>query len=133
GRFHLTGSATPSSCLSCHQGERPTSTTGWASATYQDSPFDYATHGAGNDCATCHAGPGTGSWGGTQNWIGGNFGHSAVTTCIARHSPQRPDLVLGEATAPGLPPGTFGHAAERAGDCLPCHQATLAARDPGEH
>src|SRR5205085_7438230 len=66
GRFHLAGSATPSSCLPCHQGKRPASTTGWMSSTFQDSPFDYATHGAGRDCATCHAGPGTGAWGGTQ-------------------------------------------------------------------
>ncbi|HMC70859.1 MAG TPA: hypothetical protein VKJ07_17000, partial [Mycobacteriales bacterium] len=124
GRFHLTSSATPSSCLPCHQGERPTSTTGWASATYPDSPFDYATHGAGRDCATCHAGPGTGSWGGTQNWVGGNFGHSDATTCIGCHSTQRPDLVLGEAAAASLLPGNFDHAVKGAADCFSCHQAT---------
>src|SRR6266478_247416 len=102
GKFHLAGSATPSSCVSCHQGERPTSTAGWVSATYQTSPFDYATHGAGQDCVTCHAGAGTGAWGSTQNWVGGSFGHEASsiagTTCIACHSSQRPDLVLGETT-----------------------------------
>ncbi|HMC68056.1 MAG TPA: hypothetical protein VKJ07_02780, partial [Mycobacteriales bacterium] len=124
GRFHLAGNATPSSCLPCHQGERPTSTTGWRSTTYQDSPFDYATHGAGRDCATCHSGPGTGSWGGTQNWIGGNFNHSAATSCIACHSTQRPDLVLGEATAASLLPGNFDHAVKGTADCFSCHQAT---------
>src|SRR5437868_5104706 len=85
-RFHLAGNATPSTCLPCHQGERPTSTAGWMSSTFQAAPFDYATHGGGGDCAACHAGPGTGAWGGTQNWAGGRFGHGptsmAATTCI---------------------------------------------------
>src|SRR5207237_4253487 len=76
GKFHLAGSAAPSSCLPCHQGERPTSTAGWRSTTYPDFPFDYTTHGAAQDCAACHAGPGTGAWGGTQNWVGGIFPHA---------------------------------------------------------
>src|SRR5712691_9420896 len=132
GKFHLAGSATPTSCLACHQGERPTSTTGWISATYQTSPFDYAAHGAGLDCASCHAGPGTGSWGGTQNWVGGSFAHGAGTpaasTCVACHSTQRPDLVLGQATAAGLLPGNFDHAVKGTADCFSCHQATVAAK-----
>ncbi|TMB12148.1 MAG: hypothetical protein E6J65_26220, partial [Deltaproteobacteria bacterium] len=131
GKFHLAGSATPTSCLSCHQGERPTSTAGWISATYQTSPFDYSTHGAGLDCASCHTGSGTGAWGGTQNWVGGRFGHVASsiagTTCIACHATQRPDLVLGEAKAASLLPGNFDHAVKGASDCFSCHQATVAA------
>ncbi len=84
GQFHAPGSATPSTCLPCHAGERPTSTAGWTSTTYKNSPFDYVTnaagiaHGDGQDCATCHAGPGTGAWGGTQNWSGGHFAHGSV-------------------------------------------------------
>src|SRR5438445_10451001 len=131
GKFHLAGSATPTSCLSCHQGERPTSTAGWISATYQTSPFDYSTHGAGLDCASCHTGSGTGAWGGTQNWVGGRFGHAASsiagTTCIACHATQRPDLVLGEAKAASLLPGNFDHAVKGASDCFSCHQAPVAA------
>ena len=64
GKLHLAGDATPSTCLPCHAGERPTSTTAWTSTTYKTSPFDYttnaagSTHGDGQDCALCHAGPG---------------------------------------------------------------------------
>src|SRR5207244_1278240 len=114
GKFHLQGGSTPSSCVSCHEGERPTSTANWKSTTYSSAPFDYATHGDGLDCASCHTGSGTGVWGGTQNWVGGRFGHAASsiagTTCIACHATQRPDLVLGEATAASLLPGNFDHA-----------------------
>src|SRR5256885_2117871 len=131
GKFHLQGGSTPSSCVSCHEGERPTSTANWQSTTYSSAPFDYATHGDGLDCASCHTGPGTGAWGGTQNWVGGRFGHAASSiagmTCIACHATQRPDLVLGEATAASLLPGNFDHAVKGASDCFSCHQATVAA------
>src|SRR5262249_21265141 len=130
GRFHLAGSATPASCVSCHQGERPNSTDGWRSTTYSSAPFDYTTHGAGLDCVTCHAGPGTGSWGSTQNWVGGRFAHGAGTlaasTCIACHATQRPDLVLGQVAAANLLPGHFDHAVKGTADCFSCHQATNA-------
>ena len=33
-KFHPSGSATPKTCLPCHAGERPTSTTGWTSRRY---------------------------------------------------------------------------------------------------
>jgi cytochrome c551/c552 len=127
GKFHLPGAATPKSCLPCHAGERPTSTAGWASATFTQSPFDYGTngagvtHGDGLDCASCHNGPGTGAWGGTPNWIGGRFAHGAAsdagTTCIACHLTQRP-------TAPVM---SFDHATNGQGDCFGCHQAALTA------
>ncbi|HMC70912.1 MAG TPA: hypothetical protein VKJ07_17275, partial [Mycobacteriales bacterium] len=138
GKFHLAGSATPASCVSCHEGERPTSTANWKSTTWSRAPFDYGgntlgkTHGAGLDCASCHAGPGTGAWGSTQNWVGGNFVHAASsiagTTCIACHATQRPDLVLGQAKAASLLPGNFDHAVKGASDCFSCHQATVAAK-----
>src|SRR5262249_58743251 len=93
GKFHLQGGATPASCVSCHESERPASTANWKSTTYQTSPFDYGgnalgnTHGDGLDCVSCHAGPGTGAWGSTQNWVGGSFAHGAATpsasTCVA--------------------------------------------------
>jgi len=135
GKFHLTGSANPTTCLPCHSGERPTGTTGWMSTTYTRAPFDYGTndagvtHGDGLDCKSCHAGPGTGVWGSTQNWVNGNFVHGtgtpSATTCIACHRSQRPDLVLGVAqanTALG-----FDHSINGSGDCLGCHQATVVA------
>jgi cytochrome c551/c552 len=132
GKFHLPGSASPATCLPCHAGERPVSTTGWVSTTYQNSPFDYGTnssgitHGDGQDCATCHRGPGTGVWGVTQNWVGGYFTHGAATisgtTCGACHMSQRPTTVV---TPPGGP--AFDHSANGTGDCLGCHQATVAA------
>ena len=137
GRFHLPSSATPSTCLPCHSSERPTSTVGW-DPSHTISPFDYvhdsnglATHGAGQDCAVCHGGPGTGAWGGTQNWKGGHFSHDAATTvagttCIACHSTQRPDLNgVTPAQIPynGVP---FDHSTNGTGDCYGCHsQATV--------
>src|SRR5205823_7056420 len=99
--------------------------------------FDYVTnaagipHGAGQDCVNCHAGPGTGAWGGTQNWAAGSFSHEASlvagSTCIACHSTQRPDRVLGQAAAAALLPGNFDHVLAGTGDCLGCHAATVAA------
>ncbi len=140
GRHHQPGDATPTSCLPCHGDERPTATTGWIGTAYQNSPFDYVTnglgvsHGAGQDCAVCHTGPGTGSWGGTpaQNWLNGHFAHGpttiANTSCVTCHSTQRPDLQ----TTP-LPADMttrlngFNHAANGPGDCFGCHQNTVIA------
>jgi hypothetical protein len=137
GKFHLPGDASPASCLPCHAGERPTTTSTWTSTTYTSSPFDYVTnpqaitHGAGQDCVVCHSGPGTGAWGGTQNWVGGHFPHGSTTissnTCIACHSSQRPDL------QPWTTPGAmaallnFDHSTNGTGDCSGCHQATVTA------
>src|SRR2546426_3573255 len=132
-KFHLPGSASPATCLPCHDAERPVSNTGWVSTTYQSSPFDYGTnssgitHGDGQDCASCHRGPGTGIWGSTQNWVAGNFPHGRTTisgtTCIACHVSQRPTTLvtpLGGGVA-------FDHSANGTGDCIGCHQATVAA------
>ena len=131
GHFHLASSQTPSTCLPCHAGERPTSTATWASTTYKNSPFDYVTnangilHGAGQDCVTCHTGPGTGAWGGTQNWIGGTVVHStdpvAATTCIDCHMSNRPDLT----TPTAATMLNFDHSTNGTGDCFGCHQATV--------
>lgn len=135
GRFHLAGAAAPSSCLPCHDGERPTSAAGWLGSSFTASPFDYGTnaagvtHGDGMDCAACHTGPGTGAWGGTQNWIGGHFDHGpatvAATTCIACHTSQRPDLQPGTTAAAVATLLGFDHAANGTGDCFGCHQATV--------
>jgi hypothetical protein len=137
GRYHLARAPTPSTCLPCHEGERPTSATGWVSATYKASPFDYGTnaanvtHGDGQDCAGCHAGPGTGAWGGTQNWAGGQFDHGpatvAATTCITCHMSQRPDLEPGTTAAAVAALLGFDHARNGSGDCYGCHQATVTA------
>jgi hypothetical protein len=137
GRLHRAGSANPASCLPCHEGQRPFSTAGWTSTSYATSPFDYGTnaagvtHGDGQDCAACHAGPGTGgAWGGRQSFVGGRFAHGpasvASSTCIACHMSQRPDLVLGPAQAAALL-GGFDHAVTGTGDCIGCHQATTRA------
>lgn len=135
GQYHFAGATNPATCLPCHAGERPTSTTGWRSTTYTASPFDYGTnaagvtHGAGQDCAGCHPGPGTGAWGGTQNWQAGHFPHgpntAAATTCSPCHSTQRPDLLPG-ATAPAMATLLgFDHALNGTGDCYGCHQASV--------
>jgi hypothetical protein len=136
GKHHLAGSATPASCLPCHDGQRPTTTAGWTSAGYAATPFDFGTnaagitHGAGDDCAGCHAGPGTGgSWGGAQRWTGGYFTHgpgtASETSCIACHMSQRPDLVLGATIATARL--GFDHASSGTGDCIGCHEATVVA------
>ncbi|HEU4385550.1 MAG TPA: hypothetical protein VFR85_18845 [Anaeromyxobacteraceae bacterium] len=137
GRLHLAAGSAPATCLPCHADERPTSTSGWASATFTASPFDYVTnaagitHGDGQDCVLCHGGPGTGAWGGTQNWQGGYFIHGpgtpAATTCIACHMSQRPDLQPG-ATPQGMASILgFDHSVNGTGDCFGCHQATVQA------
>ena len=127
GKFHLAGSNNPKTCLPCHANERPTSTAGWTSTTYTKSPFDYGTstsgvtHGDGQDCAGCHTGPGSGAWGGTQNWAGATFAHgagsAAATTCMACHQSQRPTT----------PVAGFDHSLNGGGDCFGCHQATVMA------
>jgi hypothetical protein len=127
GIFHAAGSTNPRTCLPCHGNERPTSTSGWLSTTYTKSPFDYTTnassisHGDGQDCASCHSGPGTGAWGGSQNWAGARFPHgagtAAATTCIACHTSQRPTTLV----------NSFDHSLNGSGDCFGCHQATVAA------
>lgn len=129
GRYHLATNPTPTTCLPCHATERPTSTSGWLGA-YSTSPFDYVTnslgltHGDGQDCATCHTGPGTGAWGSTQNWQKGSFTHAptsvAASSCVACHTTQRPDRLT-----PPVDAG-YDHAANGTGDCIGCHQATVA-------
>jgi hypothetical protein len=143
GKFHAVGSTTPTTCLPCHDAERPTSNTGWLSTTYTKSPFDYGPnllgigHGDGLDCVTCHASSGTGTWGSTQNWQNGAFSHTAAgtvatTTCLTCHSSQRPDVVLGVTQAinalksAALPNG-FDHSTSGTGDCIGCHGATVLA------
>ena len=86
-----------------------------------------SSHGGPLDCVSCHAGPGSGSWGGTQNWVGGAFSHApssiAGTTCVACHATQRPDLVLGQTAAAALLPDHFDHAVKGTADCFSCHQS----------
>ena len=114
-RFHGGTAPAPSSCLRCHGGERPTSTTGWLSTTFARTPFDYATHGAAQDCAACHS---------TKAWTGGSFPHGAGTlagtTCFACHTSQRPDIARPSAAV------AFDHSRNGTGDCFGCHQATVA-------
>lgn len=128
GRFHTATAPPPTTCLPCHRGDRPTSTTGWM-GTFLTSPFDYVTNGNGvthgddQDCVVCHAGPGTGLWGTNQNWRSGQFGHASTTvagtTCIDCHTTQRPDQLT-----PAVDAG-YDHAASGTGDCFACHQASV--------
>lgn len=128
GKFHSTTAPAPTTCLPCHAGDRPTSTAGWV-GPYLTSPFDFVTnangvtHGADQDCAICHAGPGTGMWGVNQNWRSGRYAHAtttaAGTTCIECHTTQRPDLLI-----PAVDAG-YDHASSGTGDCFACHQATV--------
>ncbi|MFO0584349.1 MAG: hypothetical protein U0229_18900 [Anaeromyxobacter sp.] len=135
GKFHTATSGTPSTCLPCHEGQRPTSTTGWLSTTFQTSPFDYGTnpagvkHGNGMDCVTCHANAGTGAWGTNHNWAKGAFDHAAnkPSTCMACHMSQRLDLQAGHTPAEwaALVTPNFDHATAGKGDCIGCHAQTV--------
>jgi hypothetical protein len=137
GQFHTPGSSTPATCLPCHGSEAPTSTAGWRSTTYARSPFDYSgnslgiSHGGGQDCAICHAGPGAGAWGNQPNWVGGQFAHVtfslADNTCIACHASQRPDLQPGATAETAVAQVGFDHAPYSALDCMGCHSATVDA------
>ncbi|MBK7860857.1 MAG: hypothetical protein IPJ65_20090 [Archangiaceae bacterium] len=125
GQYHA-GAPTPTTCLPCHEAERPTSTAGWA-AGFTRSPFDYVTnakgitHGAGGDCQTCHTS--------TTDWAGANFSHGpstlAATQCVTCHTTQRPDLLPGtDAGVMGALLG-FDHSTSGSGDCFGCHQSTV--------
>lgn len=138
GQFHLAGAGTPATCLPCHRGERPTTTSNWVSTTFQEMPFDYVTnalgvtHGAGLDCVQCHTGPGSGAWGAAPNWIGGVYRHAPAPqaggpTCVACHMTQRPDLQPGTTAAAMATLLGFDHSTGGAGDCLGCHRATVTA------
>ena len=136
GQFHMPGSSTPTTCLPCHGGEAPISTAGWRSTTYARSPFDYGSnsrgipHGGGQDCAVCHASPGTGTWGNQPNWEGGQFAHVTLSladkTCIACHVSQRPDLLPGTTAETAAAQIAFDHVPYAALDCIGCHAATVA-------
>jgi hypothetical protein len=135
--FHAPGSATPATCLPCHEGQAPTTTAGWQSKTYAASPFDYGTnalgirHGGGQDCAICHAGPGTGAWGDQPNWVGGFFAHASLsladTTCMACHVSQRPDVQPGATAVTAAAQVGFDHVPTASVDCIGCHAATVVA------
>jgi hypothetical protein len=119
GRFHLPGAAVPTTCASCHEARRPTTTVGWQSTTYTKSPFDYVgagtvDHGAGEDCAVCHSSS-------TSTWVGGRFPHGptsvAANSCLTCHTTQRPTAVV----------QGFDHSLNGTGDCRGCHQASVRA------
>ena len=124
-------------CATCHGGDAPTSSAGWRSTTYARSPFDYGTnslgihHGGDQDCAVCHAGPGTGAWGNQPNWMGGQFAHETLSiadrTCLACHSSQRPDLQPGVTAETAAAQLGFDHAPFAALDCIGCHSTTVAS------
>lgn len=137
GVFHHPGDVAPTSCTTCHDAERPTSTAGWTSTSYTSAPFDYGTnpsgvpHGAGQDCVLCHSAPGTS--GGSDTWAGGHFQHGVAmgldaSACVTCHASQRPDIALGSAAAAiAVLPGNFDHVLNGAGDCFGCHQASVMA------
>src|SRR5437870_6718292 len=155
GQFHLAGDPTPATCLPCHDGERPTTTvnapSGWITGPSSTKPFDTVTnslgigHGDDQDCATCHSGPGTGAWGGSQNWAKGLFTHGpstdSSTTCIACHSTQRPAFQLTPTNSAlpsnatplcaGVATACFDHSTSGTGDCIGCHQATVSYTNYG--
>jgi len=96
-------SPTPSSCSSCHSGDRPTTVV---------NGFNHATSGTG-DCAGCHRQPGV-------TWSGATFSHSPTpTTCLECHTDDRPPLEQSYPTSRG----TFRHGQgkHRNFDCVRCH------------
>jgi len=133
GKYHLAGDATPATCLPCHAGERPTTTSNWKSATYASIPFDYGTN-AQRRHPWCWSGLRRLSLrarhrrlGRNANWVGGTFTHGAGTlssnTCISCHSSQRPDLLSWTTPAAMATLLNFDHSINGTGDCSGCHQA----------
>ncbi len=108
------------SCSSCHEKSRPMTSAGFLGLD-TTRPFDYATHGAGLDCISCHIGGGAGFK--TQaDWSGASFTHSAMTTtCLNCHSSQRP----GNSTADLAKTGGFDHVTAGQGECFGCHSAAM--------
>jgi predicted CXXCH cytochrome family protein len=108
--FTHTGSET--SCNTCHSGDRPANTTGFLNLN-ANAPFDYNTHAASLDCASCHKV--TAVQRTTADWATGHYTHSPTpTSCQGCHSSQRPATYGNNATHPAT------------GDCAGCHQASLA-------
>ena len=113
GSFHPKAGP-PTSCSSCHEPQRPTSTNGWVAGNV-NAPFDFSNHGNGTDCASCHGQ--TNSFVTMSGWQGGFFKHVASTTsCSSCHASQRPTQIV----------NTFDHSTSGMGDCAGCHNRALS-------
>ncbi len=86
----------PTSCLSCHTAQRPTTVI---------NRFNHQTAGMG-DCVSCHAS--------TTVWSGGTYNHSpAPTSCNTCHSTNKPTGVVNKFD--------HAHSAVASTDCKQCH------------
>ncbi len=130
------GAPAPTTCLPCHAGERPTSTAGWAEhhlrpgalrlrhqrrrrhprrrARLRQLPHRPRHRRVGRQPEL-----------GQRPLQPRRRAPPSALTCITCHSTQRPDLLL--AAAPANTLLGFDHATNGAGDCVGCHQATVAA------
>ena len=116
----------------------PPATAGWISTDLHDVAVRLrhqrsgVTHGDGQDCAVCHAGPGTGAWGGhAELGRAAHFAHGPATSVgddLHRlpHDPAARPAARATAAAMAALLG-FDHALNGTGDCFGCHQATVTA------
>lgn len=112
--YHHTGFE--ESCSSCHEKERPTSSLNFRNLNVA-TPFDYANHGKGFDCISCHSMSSAGLRL-PEDWAKGYFTHTAnLGTCISCHTPQRPTTIV----------NGFNHSTSGMGDCISCHQKSMSS------
>lgn len=100
------------SCSSCHDKNRPTTTDGFLNLNVS-APFNYAAHGGTTDCAMCHSGM-TNTLRSKSDWGNGYYQHTlALVNCSQCHNSERPILTSTGSNHP------------LTGDCSSCHQPSL--------
>lgn len=101
------------SCSSCHELSRPTTTLNFL-ALNPNAPFDYFSHASGTDCINCHT-PKT-NLRTKSDWANGHYFHSPLlTSCVSCHSSQRPATIV----------NGFNHSTSGTGECFSCHSSAL--------
>lgn len=125
GVFHAKAGV-QTSCDSCHNTQRPTSTAGWLTANFANYPFDQTNHGNGLDCVTCHTASTT--FTSMAGWENGHYTHAAnLTSCSSCHTTQMPTSTGPFTDAGGNVIASFAHTVngKGIGECAGCHAKAL--------
>lgn len=115
-QFHANMSPQPTSCIACHANSRPPGSFG--------SPlFNHYTRGGTQDCTVCHT---VSTFASVGNWAGGQFPHTAITSCSECHNSQRPTTNTGwqqTVTSATTTMDFTKHGGTT--DCYTCHSTTV--------